>query len=136
MNMILFGPLALDAAVWWQLFSHFALLSLLAIGGAITTVPDMHRYIVGQHGWLDDAQFAGSIALAQAAPGPNVLFVAVIGFNVGGLAGVAVPASSATINHTPRYGRGVQLQGSMNCEHHHLIARSCHSSGSTSSASS
>jgi chromate transporter len=43
---------------------------------------------VREHGWLSDAQFNGSVALAQAAPGPNVLFVAVIGFNIGGLAGV------------------------------------------------
>lgn len=88
MNEFLVGPLALDPAAWWQLFAHFAMLSLLAIGGAITTVPDMQRYVVVERGWLDQVTFNGSIALAQAAPGPNVLFVAVIGFNVGGIAGV------------------------------------------------
>ncbi|MBN8510098.1 MAG: chromate transporter, partial [Burkholderiales bacterium] len=41
-----------------------------------------------EEGWLSDAQFTASVALAQAAPGPNLLFVAVIGFNVAGLAGV------------------------------------------------
>ncbi len=70
------------------LFGHFLLLSFLSIGGAITTVPDMHRYIVGDHGWLTDAQFSASIAIAQAAPGPNVLFVAVLGWNVAGVAGM------------------------------------------------
>ena len=40
--------------------------------------PDMHRYVVVEHGWISDAQFTSSIAIAQAAPGPNVLFVAVI----------------------------------------------------------
>jgi chromate transporter len=50
----------------------------------------MHRVVVVERGWLSDVQFTGSVALAQAAPGPNVLFVAVIGFNVGGLAGVLV----------------------------------------------
>ena len=64
------------------------MLSLLAVGGAITTAPDMQRYLVREQGWLSDAQFSASVALAQAAPGPNVLFVAVLGFNVGGLAGV------------------------------------------------
>ena len=58
------------------LFGHFVLLSLLSIGGAITTVPDMHRYLVTDTAWLSDSQFSASIALAQAAPGPNVLFVA------------------------------------------------------------
>jgi chromate transporter len=89
MNAWLFGTLGLTPADWLALFGHFMVLSLLAVGGAITTAPDMHRYIVGQRGWLDDAQFTASVALAQAAPGPNVLFVAVIGFNVGGLIGHA-----------------------------------------------
>lgn len=71
----------------WALFLHFLTLSLLAIGGAITTAPEMHRYLVGQQHWLTDTQFTSSIALAQAAPGPNLLFVAVLGWNVAGLAG-------------------------------------------------
>jgi chromate transporter len=83
-----FGPAALSWADLGSLFAHFLLLSLLAIGGAIGTAPDMHRYVVGERGWLDDAQFTSSVALAQAAPGPNLLFVAVIGWNVGGVAGV------------------------------------------------
>lgn len=69
--------------MWLELFGHFALLSLLAVGGAITTAPDMHRYLVHQNGWITDAQFTSSIALSQAAPGPNVLFVALLGWNVG-----------------------------------------------------
>ncbi|MEY3945224.1 MAG: hypothetical protein RIS04_1642 [Pseudomonadota bacterium] len=75
--------LNLSAADWLQLFEHFASLSLLAVGGAITTAPDMHRYLVTQLGWLSDSQFTSSIALAQAAPGPNILFVALMGWNVG-----------------------------------------------------
>jgi chromate transporter len=70
-------------ANWADLFTHFASLSLLAVGGAITTAPDMHRYLVGEQGWLSDAQFSSSIALSQAAPGPNVLFVALLGWNLG-----------------------------------------------------
>lgn len=70
-------------ANWLELFTHFASLSLLAVGGAITTAPDMHRYLVAEQGWLSDAQFSSSIALSQAAPGPNVLFVALLGWNVG-----------------------------------------------------
>lgn len=70
-------------AHWFDLFLHFASLSLLAVGGAITTAPDMHRYLVSEQGWLSEAQFTSSIALSQAAPGPNVLFVALLGWNVG-----------------------------------------------------
>jgi chromate transporter len=82
------GPVGLGAADFAALFGHFLLLSLLAVGGAMTTAPDMQRYVVGQRQWLDEGLFSSSVALAQAAPGPNVLFVAVVGYNVGGLAGV------------------------------------------------
>jgi len=68
---------------WVALFAQYLLLSMLSISGAITTVPDMPRYLVDQHGWLTDAQFSSSVAIAQAAPGPNVLFVALMGWNVG-----------------------------------------------------
>jgi chromate transporter len=79
----------MSLAQWFDVFLHFLMLSLLAIGGAISTAPDMHRYLVGQTGLLTDAQFNASIAIAQAAPGPNVLFVAVMGYQAGGLLGVA-----------------------------------------------
>jgi chromate transporter len=72
------------------LLAHFLVLSLFAIGGAITTAPDMHRYIVDEHHWISDAQFTSSIAIAQAAPGPNVLFVATLGWSVAGPIGAAV----------------------------------------------
>jgi chromate transporter len=75
--------LHLTAADWWGLLAHFMSLSLLAVGGAITTAPDMHRYLVDEQRWLTDSQFTASIALAQAAPGPNVLFVALMGWHVG-----------------------------------------------------
>ena len=75
--------LQLSVADWWGLFQHFVTLSLLAVGGAITTAPDMHRYLVDEMHWLSESQFTSSIALAQAAPGPNVLFVALMGWQVG-----------------------------------------------------
>ena len=99
-----FWSSALSAAELLGLFAHFLVLSLLAIGGAITTAPDMHRYVVDEHRWISDAQFSASIAIAQAAPGPNVLFVAVIGWNVAGplgalatMAGTLLPSTALTL---------------------------------------
>jgi chromate transporter len=116
MKELLFGPLGIGTDGLWQMFVHFGLLSLLAVGGAITTAPDMQRWIVGRQGWLSDAEFSGSVALAQAAPGPNLLFVAVIGFNVAGLAGAAVamlgsliPSASLALA-AARWGRQRQEQ--------------------------
>jgi chromate transporter len=82
----------LTHADWLALLLHFMSLSLLAIGGAITTAPEMHSYLVTQKMWLSDSQFTSSIALAQAAPGPNVLFIALIGWNVGLNAGGGLAA--------------------------------------------
>lgn len=68
---------------WLILLAHFASLSLLAVGGAITTAPDMHRFLVGSQHWLSDGQFNTSIAIAQATPGPNTLYVGLIGWHIG-----------------------------------------------------
>ncbi|BDE71458.1 MULTISPECIES: chromate transporter [Delftia] len=75
--------LSLQPADWLQLMLYFLTLSLMAVGGAIATAPDMHRFLVDGHGWLSEAQFSSSIAIAQAAPGPNVLFIALLGWNLG-----------------------------------------------------
>jgi chromate transporter len=75
--------IVMTGADWLQLLLHYLMLSLLSIGGAITTAPDMHRYLVDERHWLTDPQFSASVAIAQAAPGPNVLFVALMGWNVG-----------------------------------------------------
>ncbi len=106
----LWGPASFTFADWLGLLGHFAALSLLAIGGAMSTVPGMHRYVVDQTGWLSDGQFTNSVALAQAAPGPNLLVVAVLGYNVAGLAGAfatlvgtLVPSSTLTFA-VARYG--------------------------------
>jgi chromate transporter len=91
------GAHGAEAGVLLGLALHFGMLSLLAVGGAITTAPDMQRFVVGEHGWITDAQFTASVALAQAAPGPNLLFVAVIGFNVAGLAGVGATLAGSLL---------------------------------------
>ena len=72
---------------WLDLFTYYLSFSLLAVGGAITTLPEMHRYLVEQQYWLSEAQFNASAAIAQAAPGPNALFVALLGWNLGMNAG-------------------------------------------------
>jgi len=70
-----------------ELFLEFALLSFVAFGGATALLPEMHRVVVENHHWLDDTTFTHLYAIAQAAPGPNVLVVTLIGWKVAGLAG-------------------------------------------------
>ncbi len=102
--------LAFSAADWLDLFAHFLSLSLLAVGGAIGTAPDMHRYLVDQRHWLGDGQFTAAIALAQAAPGPNVLFVALMGWHVGLNAGGG-PAAGAWAYALALAGAAVTMLG-------------------------
>ena len=68
----------------------FGLMSLLAIGGANSTIPEMHRVAVEVRHWMTDAQFADMFAISQLSPGPNVLIVTLIGYHVAGIAGALV----------------------------------------------
>ena len=77
-----------------QLFLEFGLLSFVAFGGATALLPEMHRVVVENHHWLDDTTFTHLYAIAQAAPGPNVLVVTLIGWKVAGLSG-ALAATAA-----------------------------------------
>ena len=111
MSAVFFGNHGLDSGVLLSLFLHFGMLSLLAVGGALTTAPEMQRYVVGERGWLSDAQFTSSVAIAQAAPGPNLLFVAVVGWNIAGLAGALATLAGSLLPSTTlalaasRYGQ-------------------------------
>ena len=120
--------ITMTGADWLSLFLHYLSLSLLSVGGAITTAPDMHRYLVDSQHWLTDPQFSASIAIAQAAPGPNVLFIALMGWNVGlnagglplafmgmaiTMAGIMIPSTTLTYmaarwGHHNRELRGVR----------------------------
>ena len=75
--------ITMTSADWVNMLVHFMSLSLLAVGGAITTAPDIHRYLVDDTHWLSESQFSSSISIAQAAPGPNIMFIALMGWNIG-----------------------------------------------------
>jgi chromate transporter len=70
-----------------ELVLQFALLSLVAFGGGNAILPELHRVVVEQHHWLSDATFTELFAIAQAAPGPNILVVSLIGLQIAGIAG-------------------------------------------------
>jgi chromate transporter len=72
-----------------QILLTFSVLSLVAVGGANAVLPEMHRQLVEIRGWLDDATFSQLYALAQAAPGPNILVASVMGWRIGGAGGMA-----------------------------------------------
>ncbi len=65
----------------------FAQMSLLAVGGVSSVLPEMQRLVVDQHHWMGGPEFAALFALAQAAPGPNMLVATLVGWRVAGLPG-------------------------------------------------
>ncbi|HXW41694.1 MAG TPA: chromate transporter, partial [Xanthobacteraceae bacterium] len=79
-----------DGGALVTLAGFFAVLSLFAIGGGNSAVPEMHRFSVDVQHWLTDRQFADTFALAQLTPGPNLIIVALIGYHVAGVAGALV----------------------------------------------
>lgn len=85
-----------QGSVLSQMAARFALLSLLSFGGVNVVLPDAHRFVVDTQHWLTDQQFADFFAIAQAAPGPNFLMFALIGWQVAGVVG-AITATLAII---------------------------------------
>jgi chromate transporter len=79
-----------DPAILAVLFLQFAVLSFFAIGGGGSAVPEMHRQTVEIAEWLTDRQFGELFAIAQAAPGPNIMFVALLGHFIAGAPGAVV----------------------------------------------
>lgn len=81
----------------WLLCTHVALLSGTAVGGGmIAVMPDVQRFVVDTHQWITNEQFASAFAMAQASPGPNFLYVSIIGWQIAGWAG-ALLASVAVV---------------------------------------
>ena len=70
-----------------QIAFYFALLSLVSVGGIPSVMPEMQRVVVDVQGWMTAAEYTQLFAIAQAAPGPNVLVTALIGWKIAGIAG-------------------------------------------------
>jgi chromate transporter len=80
--------------VLFEVTVQFLTLSLLSIGGANAIIPEIHLRAVEIEHWMTDADFAQMFALSQAAPGPNVLIVSLIGWKAAGVAGAVVAMAS------------------------------------------
>lgn len=86
------------------LFFHLLALWFVAVGGPSTILPGIHRYVVEVQRVMTSAEFAEIYALAQVAPGPNVMYVTLMGWHLAGWAGAAattipllVPAITLTL---------------------------------------
>ena len=69
---------------------YFMMLSLISVGGMPSVMPELQRYVVDVKGWVSADYFIQLFAVGQAAPGPNMLIVSLIGWKVAGLGGALV----------------------------------------------
>ena len=76
--------------ILWTLVIVFTQLSVLAFGGGNAILPEMQHQVVTVHQWMTAEQFSSLFAMAQAAPGPNMMIVPLVGWHVAGLAGLLV----------------------------------------------
>jgi chromate transporter len=76
------------------LFSVFAPLSIVTVGGGQAIIADIQRQVVDVHHWMTHAQFVNDFAIARLAPGPGSLLATLIGWQVGGVAGAVVATLS------------------------------------------
>ncbi len=68
----------------------FSTLSLLSIGGGNSVLPEMHKKVVQDYNWMTDSQFADIFAISQAAPGPSILIVTLVGYKAAGVVGAII----------------------------------------------
>ncbi|HEY3554412.1 MAG TPA: chromate transporter, partial [Casimicrobiaceae bacterium] len=70
-----------------EIAMRFTALSFVAVGGINAILPEVHRVVVELEGWMTSGDFADLFALAQLAPGPNAMVVALVGWKVAGVVG-------------------------------------------------
>lgn len=77
---------------------HLGLLATMAVGGGLVMVaPEVREYIVVENRWLSSEQFASAFAIAQAAPGPNMLYVPLVGWLIAGWIGALAVTVSVVL---------------------------------------
>lgn len=80
----------MNSADLYDLVTFFGTLSLLSVGGGNTVIPDIQRHAVLVKHWLSDTDFVAIYAIAQSAPGPSSLLVALVGWKAAAWPGAIV----------------------------------------------
>lgn len=95
-----------------ELSLHLALMSLMAVGGGVVLLaPQVGHYVVDSRQWLSNEQFAAAYAIAQAAPGPNLLFISLVGWLIAGWAGAICTTLAVLLPSTVLTLGMLRLQG-------------------------
>ena len=95
-----------EPSVLGQLARSFAMISLIAIGGINAVLPALREVVVDSMRWMDDATFMQLFAVTQITPGPNVVIVSLVGWQVAGFAGLLVATLAMLLPATPGASEG------------------------------
>ncbi|CAM3782195.1 chromate transporter [Polynucleobacter brandtiae] len=76
-------------SIYVQLISSFAMLSVLAVGGGTAVLPEMQTLLAQQFG-ISHEQFIHIYSIGQLAPGPNMLMILLIGYQIAGFIGAGL----------------------------------------------
>ena len=75
----------------------FGIASVLSFGGTNAVVPHLRSEVVSSHRWMSDPNFADCYAVAQVTPGPSILLVTLLGYQVGGASGAVIATLSMVV---------------------------------------
>ncbi len=89
-----------DAAALVELALRTGGLSLVAVGGGNALIAALHEQTVDVLHALSEARFTESVALAQTAPGPNMLLIPLLGYETAGTAGALVALAAFVVPST------------------------------------
>ena len=84
----------MDTSILSQLARTFSMISLIAIGGMNAVLPALRHEVVDVLHWMDNEKFMQLFAVTQITPGPNVVIVSLVGWEVAGLPGLLVATFS------------------------------------------
>lgn len=76
--------------VFWDLLWVFTEISFISLGGGTASLAQMQWYSVHQYAWITNEEFIDFFAISQAAPGPSMLIVSLIGYKAASWPGMAL----------------------------------------------
>ena len=76
----------LNEALNEYIYHAFFRSGMLRFGGGPSSIPLVHKEVVGTFKWINDAEFSDVLALGNTLPGPiHTKMAGYIGYRVGGL---------------------------------------------------
>ncbi len=81
-----------------NIFIAFFRSGILGFGGGPSSIPLVHKEVVGTFKWLNDEEFSEILALGNTLPGPiNTKMAGYIGYRIGGIVGMLNALMATTL---------------------------------------